>query len=111
MINDTVVEAKSVKTNATYWRNKRGCHGLDRMIDGFTTTCVSSSAYHHKSCELTSRSWWGVLDATLCGKVRLWLAAGWWFSPGTPVSSTNKTDCSNSWNIVESCAKHHQTKS
>jgi hypothetical protein len=21
-----------------------------------------------------------------------WLAIGWWFSPGTPVSSTNKTD-------------------
>jgi hypothetical protein len=21
-----------------------------------------------------------------------WLAAGWWFSPGTPVSSTNKSD-------------------
>jgi hypothetical protein len=23
----------------------------------------------------------------------LWLVAGWWFSPGTTVSSTNKTDC------------------
>jgi hypothetical protein len=22
-------------------------------------------------------------------------AAGWWFSPGTSVSSTNKTDCQN----------------
>ena len=85
MINDTVVETKWAKTNATYWRNKRGCHGLDRMIDEFTTTYVSNSAYHHKS-------WWGVLDATLCGKVCQWLATGWWFSPGTHVSSTNKTD-------------------
>ena len=35
---------------------------------------------------------WGVLDTTLCDKVCQWLAAGQWFSPGTPVSSTNKTD-------------------
>ena len=33
-----------------------------------------------------------VLDTTLCDKVYQWLAAGQWFSPGTPVSSTNKTD-------------------
>jgi hypothetical protein len=30
---------------------------------------------------------------TLCDKVCQWLATGWWFSPGPPVSSTNKTDC------------------
>ena len=36
---------------------------------------------------------WGVLDTTLCDKVCQWLAAGQWFSLGTPVSSTNKTDC------------------
>ena len=29
---------------------------------------------------------------TLCDKVCQWLAAGLWFSPGTTVSSTNKTD-------------------
>jgi hypothetical protein len=34
----------------------------------------------------------GVLDTILCDKVCQWLATGWWFSPGTPVSSTNKTD-------------------
>jgi hypothetical protein len=34
----------------------------------------------------------GVLDTTLCDKDRLLLAAGLWFSPGTQVSSTNKTD-------------------
>jgi len=36
----------------------------------------------------------GVLDTTLCDKVCqcLALAAGQWFSPGTLVSSTNKTD-------------------
>jgi hypothetical protein len=26
--------------------------------------------------------------------------AGWWFSPGTPVSSTNKTDCHDISKIV-----------
>ena len=30
---------------------------------------------------------------TLCDKVCQWLVTVWWFSPGTPVSSTNKTDC------------------
>jgi hypothetical protein len=35
----------------------------------------------------------GVHDTTLCDKVCQWLVAGQWFSPGTPVSSTNKTDC------------------
>jgi hypothetical protein len=34
----------------------------------------------------------GVLNTTLYDKVCQWLGAGWWFSPGTPVSSTNKTD-------------------
>ena len=35
----------------------------------------------------------GVLDTTLCDKVCQWIATGQWFSLGTPVSSTNKTDC------------------
>jgi len=41
---------------------------------------------------LISRSWRGVLDTTLCDKVCQWHATGRWFSPGTPVSSTSKTD-------------------
>jgi hypothetical protein len=39
-----------------------------------------------------------VLDTTLCDKVCQWLAAGRWFSPGTLISSTNKTD---SHDIIE----------
>jgi hypothetical protein len=35
----------------------------------------------------------GVLDTTICDKVCQSLAAGRWFSPGTPVSSINKTYC------------------
>jgi hypothetical protein len=41
------------------------------------------------SCEFELRSWWGVLDTTLCDKICEWLATGRWFSP---VSSTNETD-------------------
>jgi hypothetical protein len=29
---------------------------------------------------------------TLCNKVCQWLVTGWWFSPGSSVSSTNKCD-------------------
>ena len=32
------------------------------------------------------------MGGTLCDKVCQRLATGRWFSPGTPVSSTNKTD-------------------
>ena len=34
----------------------------------------------------------GVLDTTLCDKICQWLATGWCFFPGIPVSSSNKTD-------------------
>ena len=36
--------------------------------------------------------WRSVLDTTLYDKIRQWFATGWWFSPGTPASSTNETD-------------------
>ena len=65
--------------------------GSDRMVIGFTTTCAIS-AYHHWSCQFKSRSWRGVFDKTLCDKVCQWLPTGRWFSPDTPVSSTNTTD-------------------
>jgi hypothetical protein len=60
------------------------------MVVGFTNTCAIC-ANHHQSCEFEPRSWWGVLDTTLCDKVHQWLATGWWFSLGTPVSSNKKT--------------------
>jgi hypothetical protein len=47
-----------------------------------------------------SCSWRGVLDTTLCEKVCQWLATRRWFSLGTPVSSTNKTDCHNITEIL-----------
>jgi hypothetical protein len=74
------------------WLLVRGSHGHARMVVGFTTTCAIS-AYRHFSCEFEYWTWQGVLDTTLCDKVCQWLATGQWFSSGTPVSFTNKTDC------------------
>ena len=42
---------------------------------------------------------------TLCDKVSQWLAAGRWFSPGTLVSSTNKTDLHDITEILLSTIK------
>jgi hypothetical protein len=56
------------------------------MVVGFTTTCAINC------CEFEHCSWQGVLNTTLCDQVCQWLATGQWFSLGTPVSSTNKTD-------------------
>jgi hypothetical protein len=62
------------------------------MVVGVTTT-YASSAYRHLICEFEPHTWRGVLETTLCDKLCQWLAADWWHSPGTPISSTNKTDC------------------
>ena len=69
-----------------------GPSGRNCMVVRFTFT-YAISASHHESYEFESHSWWDVLDTTLCDKVCQWLAAGRWFSLGTSVSSTNKTDC------------------
>jgi hypothetical protein len=45
-----------------------------------------------RSVVIASHSWRCVLDTTLCDKVCHWLTAARWFSSGTPVSSTNRTD-------------------
>jgi hypothetical protein len=46
----------------------------------------------------------------LCDKVCQWLATGQWISPGTPVSSNNKTDRHDVTDIVESDIKHQKPK-
>jgi hypothetical protein len=47
---------------------------------------------YQSSCEFEPRSWRGAFDTILWDQVSQWLATGRWFLPGTPVSSTNKTD-------------------
>ena len=48
-----------------------------------TTNIVSSNPAHDEVYSIQH----------LCDKILQRLAAGRWFSPGTPISSTNKTDC------------------
>jgi hypothetical protein len=89
-------------------------HGYDHIVVGFTTA-YAISVCHHYRCEFKSHSWRGVPETSLCDKVCEWLVAGRWFSPDTPVSSTNKTErnditdillkvalstiISNTWNV------------
>ena len=74
----------------------------DRIVIWFTTIYM-------RSVHITtnSRSWRDILDATLCVEACQWLSAGRWFSPGTPVYSTNETDRNHRADIVESGVKHH----
>jgi hypothetical protein len=52
----------------------------------------------------------GVLDTTLCDKVCQWLPVGRWFSSGTPVSSTNKTDHYDITENFKYCWKRRETQ-
>ena len=93
-----------------HWLHGQGRRGRNRIVVGFTTTCATST-YHHQRCEFKSRSWRGEPDTTLCDKVCQRLATGWWFSQGTAVSSTNKTDCHDITEILfENGIKHHNPK-
>ena len=85
-----------------------GCRGRDSMVVGFIK-------YLCNQCLSPLMLWVriplrrGVLKTTLCDKACQWLTARQWFSTGTLVFSTNKTDSQNiSENIVESGVKHHK---
>ena len=76
--------------------SQRDRRGRDRLV--VATTCATD-AYHHYSFEFKSRSWRGVSDL---------IAKNRWFSPGTVVSSTNKTDSHDiTEKNVDSDVKHH----
>ena len=74
-----------------YRKETRGHRGHGRMVVRFTITC-GIITLHQYSYEFELRSWRCILDTTLCDKLWQWLAKSRWFSPGTSVSSTNKTD-------------------
>jgi hypothetical protein len=42
--------------------------------------------------DMPTAVYWMFLDTTFYDQVCQWLGAGQWFSPGTPISSTDKTD-------------------
>jgi hypothetical protein len=91
-----------------FWYIFRGRRGRVRMMDEITTT-YALSAYHHLRCEFETRSWQGVLNTTLCDKSYQWLATGRWTSPGTPASSTNKTNCYDITDILLKVALNSTT--
>ena len=66
--------------------NMRGRRGLDHMVVGFTTTYAISALMLWVRIAIRARC------TTFCNTVCRWLASGWCFFPGPPVSSTNKTD-------------------
>jgi hypothetical protein len=65
---------------------KSKCSTINRMIQLTETT--NWTYYFRSRVRISIRA----RCTTLCDKVCQWLATGWWFSPGPPVSSTNKTD-------------------
>ena len=76
------------------------CHHVrDCMVVWFITT-YAISAYHHWCCEFEPCSGGMFSIQHYVIKVCLWLVADRWISPGTLVSSTNKTDCHNITEIL-----------
>ena len=94
LMNTILVTHTKVQSGYITWNNGGS---RDHIVVGLPVQSVpiTISTYHHSSCEFEPRSWRGVLYTTLCDKVCQWPATGQWFSPGTPVSSTNKTDRHN----------------
>jgi len=84
--------------NCSYW----GCITFTHLLRGPSWSWSYGSwinNYLYNQCLSPLKLWvWiplrlGALDTTLCDKVCQWLATGQWFSLGTLISSTNKTDC------------------
>jgi hypothetical protein len=74
---------------------------------------VTDKLYHLRSFRVhLAWAWFKLTTLMMIGSDCIYMyscksnfAAGLWFSPGTLVSSINKTD--HNWNIVESGVKHH----
>ena len=74
-INTYITFFIHTKSNIFLIFHSGGCHCHDHMVVRFTTTCAIS-VYCHKSFDIESCSWQGVLDTTLCDKVCQWLVTG-----------------------------------
>jgi len=93
-IYETFADTKGVarSRNMKKDRQYKGQHDKQRASGSSINSYLCNQCHHHWSCQFESRSWRGVLDTKVCDTVCQWFAIGRWFSPGTPVSSTNKTD-------------------
>ena len=77
------------------WRYQRGNQNQSKRTIKIQNRQTISTIIQNIVCEHQSdnfRLCRGVLYTTLCDTVCQWLAAERWFSPGIPVSSTNKAD-------------------
>ena len=84
----SLVSNEYINWNTVYYSNHHNEYSYIEPMN-FTTT-YAISAYHHLYM-LWVRISIRARCTTLCDKVCQWLATGRWFSPGPPVSSTNKT--------------------
>jgi hypothetical protein len=84
----SVSGTRSTKTNNTM-RCKTAKQTNKSVLHIHHILCLKFLYYFFFSCEIES---WGVLDTTLGEKVCQWDTVDRWFSIGTPVSFTNKTD-------------------
>jgi len=66
--------------NIELYRGRRGHDGMEVEFTNYLTLWVRIPLRRY------------VLHTTFSDHVCQWHATCWWFSPGTPVSSTNKTD-------------------
>ena len=84
----SVSGTRSTKTNNTM-RCKTAKQTNKSVLHIHHILCLKFLYYFFFSCEIES---WGVLDTTLGEKVCQWDTVDRWFSIGTPVSFTNKSD-------------------
>jgi hypothetical protein len=106
-----------IKYNSKVWFNLTEDNLRPEFTPGFSGLSSYGSWIYNYLCNqcLSPLMFWVRISirggcTTLCDKVCRWLATGQWFSPGPPVSSTNKTDRHDITEITESGIKHHQTK-
>ena len=60
---------------------------LSRVVRGHWSMCWLGKSWS----VITKKQFFSHFPFSLCDKVCQWLASGRWFTPGTPLSSTNKT--------------------
>jgi hypothetical protein len=86
-------------------------HGREHMVDGFTTTCAKvPNTTNIVSLNPTHGEVYSIQHYVI-KYVSDFCQAGQWFSPGTPVSSTNKTDHHNIAEILLKVALSIRTPS
>jgi hypothetical protein len=88
-ISQNYINTLYYKISQNYIGDHRGC---DRMVGSWIYSYLCNQCLSPLTLWVRIPLRWDVLNTTLYNKVCQWLATDRSFSPGTPVSSTNKTD-------------------